>query len=89
MIYYVNGKKYLDKQIIEALIAQARGAKGDFQKYLDAEDEKQTRRNFIGTHIQMRQAELIGKPADRMEEIRKKIEAEAAAVYDDMKTRGA
>jgi len=87
MIYIVNGKKYLDKQIIEALIASAQGTKGDFQKYLDAEDEKQTRRNFIQAHVQMRQAEFFGKPADRHKEIREKIEAEAAAVYDDMKTR--
>lgn len=81
-IFYINGKKYLDKQIIEALISAAVGTKADFQKTLDAMDAKQERRNKIGNAVLLRQNEFFGLPPLQMVEKRKKIEDEEIAKID-------
>lgn len=84
-IHYVNGKKYLDKQIIECFITCAGDKKTSFEKELAKLDAIQERRNQIGKAVLLRQNEFFGLPPNQMLEKRKKIEDEEIAKIDAIK----
>jgi hypothetical protein len=81
-IQIINGKKYLDKHVLECLITAAGDKKTSFEKELAKLDAKQERRNAIQRAVQARQAEFYGLPPNQMGEKRKKIEDEEIEKID-------
>lgn len=81
MIIYINGKKYLMKHILQMIVdSHVNGKK--FDELLAEFDAAQDRRNKIQKAVQARQGEFYGKPADRMAEIRERIEKEEGEKID-------
>lgn len=80
-IVWINGKKYLDHVIVQAL-ADARGNKKDFEAIIADIDAKQEKRNFIANFIAAHDQELVGKRPDdyirKREELAVQAEAEWA-----------